>query len=465
MTMSLSTGLISGMDTGSLISQLVAAEAMPQTALKTRLSAVQKASSAYQTVNTTFAAIRAAAEALTPTALTAARKATSSSADATASAGASAVNGSSITFAVTALAKTHRVLSVGEWASPTADLRTAAGGTPQALTWPIEIIDTATGTSRGPVTVGTPATLADAVKAINDADLGVRATAVQVDSGKYRLQLTSEESGAAGAFVVKSSSDPAGDPGLQFTTTSTGRDATLDLGGNQVATSSTNTFTNLMDGVSVTVTKVDPAAEITVSVKDDPDSVAAKVQALVDAVNAAVSTVKTYTSNAPGSTAALKGDYSVSSLSGRLLDAVSQAVGTDGSPSKVGFQLTRDGKVTFDKAKFVTALKETPELAARMVGGAPAAGGVPAVTGIAERLLSVAKAASDSTTGTLVALANGQDSQAKDIQSRIDAWDLRLAKRKETLTRQFTAMETALSSLRNQSTWLAGQINSLPSSS
>jgi flagellar hook-associated protein 2 len=31
------------------------------------------------------------------------------------------------------------------------------------------------------------------------------------------------------------------------------------------------------------------------------------------------------------------------------------------------------------------------------------------------------------------------------------------------LTRQFSAMETALSSLKNQSTWLAGQINSLPS--
>ena len=73
--------------------------------------------------------------------------------------------------------------------------------------------------------------------------------------------------------------------------------------------------------------------------------------------------------------------------------------------------------------------------------------------------------ASDATTGTLVALANGQDSLVKDIQDRIDAWDLRLAKRKETLTRQFTAMETALSSLKNQSTWLAGQINSLPSSS
>jgi flagellar hook-associated protein 2 len=88
---------------------------------------------------------------------------------------------------------------------------------------------------------------------------------------------------------------------------------------------------------------------------------------------------------------------------------------------------------------------------------------VTAVTGIAGRLLDVAKTASDSTTGSIVALANGKESVAKDIKSRIEAWDLRLVKRKEALTRQFSAMETALSSLRNQSSWLAGQINSLPS--
>jgi flagellar hook-associated protein 2 len=110
-----------------------------------------------------------------------------------------------------------------------------------------------------------------------------------------------------------------------------------------------------------------------------------------------------------------------------------------------------------------------------MVSGTPAGNGpdgvvgggddVLEVTGIAGRLLAVSKSASDATTGTLVALANGQDSLVKDIQNRISDWDLRLVKRKETLTRQFTAMETALSSLKNQSNWLAGQISSLPSSS
>jgi flagellar hook-associated protein 2 len=215
----------------------------------------------------------------------------------------------------------------------------------------------------------------------------------------------------------------------------------------------------------VTVSKVE-TAPATVTVGSDAAGVATKVQALVDAVNSALTNVKTYSSNAPGSTATLKGDFSLTTLAGQMLQAVSSAVGADGSPAKVGFQLTKDGKVTFDKAKFTAALEATPELAQRMIGGTPAVAGPPAVAavpGIATRLFDVAKAASDSTTGSLVALANGQDSMVKDLQGRIDSWDLRLAKRKEMLTRQFSAMETALSSLKNQSTWLAGQINSLPS--
>src|SRR3712207_9545788 len=62
MTMSLSTGLISGRDTGTLISQLIAAEGAPKTALEARIKTTQNAASAYRTVNTTFLAVSAAAE-------------------------------------------------------------------------------------------------------------------------------------------------------------------------------------------------------------------------------------------------------------------------------------------------------------------------------------------------------------------------------------------------------------------
>jgi flagellar hook-associated protein 2 len=472
--MSLSTGLISGMDTGSLISQLIQAEAAPQTALKTRLAATQTAASAYRTVNTTFAAVRAAAEALTTGSLADGRKATASGdAGVTVSASASSVAGTSLTFTPTALADTHIVLSNSEWTSTTGSVRDQEPG------WPIEIRKADGTTVVGTIDVAPGASLAEAVKAINDSTYGVKATIVSLSPTKHRLQLVSTVPGEAGQFIVKSANETEAAAGSGFTATKTGQDATLDLGNGVVATSSTNTFTDLMPGVTVTISKTGISA--TISVASDQDAVAAKMQTLVDAVNSSLSNVKTYTSNAKGSTAALKGDYSVTSLGSALLTAISEAVegvatdGTDRSPAVLGLQLTRDGKVTFDKAKFTAALKETPELAQAMVGGRVAgvgadgvAGGtddVTAVTGIAQKLLAVAKNASDSATGSLVALANGQDSLVKTYEDRIAAWDLRLAKRKETLTRQFTAMETALSSLRNQSTWLAGQINSLPSSS
>src|SRR5215218_8664593 len=124
-------GLVSGMDTTSLISQLIQAEAGPQTALKTRLSASQTAASAYRTVNTTFAAVRAAAEALTTSSVTSGRKATSDNTAVTVSASTTAMAGTSLTFTPASLAATHTVLSNSEWTSATGDVRLQEPG------WPI----------------------------------------------------------------------------------------------------------------------------------------------------------------------------------------------------------------------------------------------------------------------------------------------------------------------------------------
>jgi flagellar hook-associated protein 2 len=316
----------------------------------------------------------------------------------------------------------------------------------------IEVFDKA-GVSKGVLPIGGTQTVADAAAAINASTLGLSASVVQMSGTEVALQVTSKTTGAAAEFSFTGAGT--------FSINTQGRDAELSIGTTTpfTVTSATNTFSSVMPGATITVTKEDPATDVIVTVGSDPDAIAGKVQALVDAVNSALTQVKTYTSNAPGSTAALKGDPSLTGLAGQLLNAVSGAVGTSGSPAQVGFQLTRDGKITFDKAKFTTALKDTPDLAQKIVSG----GGTPAVEGIAGRLLSVAKRASDSTTGSIVALANGKDSLVKDLQKRIEAWDVRLAKRKETLSRQFSAMETALSSLKNQSSWLAGQINSLPS--
>ncbi|MCW2636835.1 MAG: hypothetical protein JWQ99_3202 [Blastococcus sp.] len=461
MTMALSTGLISGMDTGTLIAQLVAAESAPQTALKARVSSTQLAASAYRTINTTFLAVTAAADALTTGSLTDGRKASSSGGNVAATASASAVPGSKLTFSVTSLASTQTLTSATEWTSASADVRT------QEPAWPIDILKN--GVSVGTIDVPAKATLTEAAAAINAANRGLKATVVQLDPGKFRLQLTSDASGSAGSLVVKSATESGPAIGSKFLVSTPAQDATLDIGG-LTATSSTNTFPDLMTGVSVTVSSAS-ATPVTIGVDSDADAVTTKMSTLFDAINAALNVVKDKTANGKDSKAVLRGDASMTMLAGRLLDAVSGVVGSH-APGKIGIELTKDGLVKFDKTKFAAALKADPTLAQQMmVSGVPAGPGVNGIlgdaddtaagTGIAARISAVTKAASNSTTGSITALANGKDTLVADMQSRIDNWDLRLAKRREMLTRQFTGMETALSSLRNQSTWLAGQISKL----
>lgn len=459
MTMSIG-GLASGLDTASLVSQLISVEALPQTRLKTQLTATQAAADAYRAVNTKVDAVRTAAEALTADGLAAARTATSSAASVTASTTSTAVPGSRLSFTVRSLASTASFVSGVTWQSTGPPVTTATD--PDGSTvdpWPLTIRR-----PDGTTTDLTPpagATLAQAVAHINGLEgAGVRATALNTGNG-YRLQLTSATSGEDGDFVVQPTA------GAAFTQVSVATDAVLDLGGDVLIASSTNTFAEVMTGVSITVTEKNAAAVIDIG--EDPKSVAAKVKTLVDATNAALAEIKKHSNSEPGSTAVLKGDFELRTLTSRLLQTMSDAVSGAGSPGAVGIELTRGGTVTFDEKAFLAKLSADPETVHRMLAGAPAddttTPPTAAVEGISQRLELLTKRTTNSTTGTLTLLAKGREELAADFKDRIADWDLRLTARREALTRQFTAMETALSSLQSQSSWLAGQLGSLPSSS
>jgi flagellar hook-associated protein 2 len=229
-----------------------------------------------------------------------------------------------------------------------------------------------------------------------------------------------------------------------------------------------------MPGATISVSRANPGAQVTVAVASDPAAVATKMKALVAAANDALSSIKVYSDSDGGKAATLKGDSSLSRLTSQVLSAVSYGVGTIGSPGQAGLELTRDGTIAFDEEKFLAALAADPGLVQELFVGSPAGPGpdgllsttgdnTAAVPGAVQRLLDMTKTATDTATGTLVTLAKSRDGQAKDIQDNIDAWDLRLELRRATLTSQFTAMEMALSTMQNQSNWLAGQLSSLPS--
>ena len=442
---SVTTGLVSGLDTGSLIDSLIAVEANSQTLLKKKLTAAQDDAKAYRAVNTKFDALRTAAEALGKAATFGAATATSSSTSvvATASAGASA---GTTTFTVDRLAARHSVASSAAWSAPASDLS-------------LVFDDADPGTAATTVTIPAGTSLADAVKKINaTAGTGVTASVVSSTEGP-RLQLTATASGEKGRFTLT---------GLANGTLSEGADAKVTIGGTGTlefsATSATNTFTDLLPGVTLTVSQ-ESSDPVTVDVTTDPKAVSAAVQKLVTAANDVLNSIKSSTSTATGSTAVLKGDSTLRALATKVLESVGRAIGTGTgtSASDAGIELDRYGNLTFDSTQFEKALAADPARAQALVYGTGT--GTGAVPGVAQRLLDVVKEASDTVKGSLVLKAKSSDDAASDLQDRIEDWDLRLELRRTTLTKQFTAMETALSSLQNQASWLSSQLKGLSGSS
>lgn len=433
------SGLASGLDTTTIVSQLMQLEAQPQRMLATKLTDTKADASAYRTVNSVFTTLRSAAEALTKSDAWAPAKASAGGSTTVATSSKAGATLGSVSFTVEKLAATHSVISAASW-------------TPSSSAMTLTITDADNDKPATTVPLSENATLEQAIAAINGANAGVTASAVNTGAG-FRLQLSASTSGTDGKFVV------AGGPA--FDALSEGQDAELKIaGGAFTATSSSNTFSDLMAGTTFTVSKQGEAATVTVA--SDPSAVTTAVQALVTAANSALSTISEYSNNKPGSTAVLRGDSSLRALTGQIVDAVTFAIGDRLSAAGAGIQLSRDGtKFEFAADTFTAALKADPAMAQRLVNGSAA--GDAAVPGVAQRLLAVAKRATDTTTGTLISLANGSDSKATDIQKRIDDWDLRLALREKTLTAQFSAMEKALSSLQNQSSWLSSQLASLPS--
>jgi flagellar hook-associated protein 2 len=433
-TMSVS-GLASGLDTDTLISQLMQAERAPQTALKAKVTAAQAVVTAFQSVNSKFAALTTAAEKFTKGTAWTAPTGSSTSTGVTVSTSSSGSAGS-VTFDVLSVASARSVVTDVEGTQDA-----TAPGRSFALAVTTQAAD---GT---PTTVSTSLTSANGslqsvAAAINDAKAGVTAVALQVSPGQYRLQVTSDKPGAGNTFELD---------GLGTTTQlRAAQDAVLDLGAGVVLTSASNTFSNVLPGTSFTVSKAEPA--VTVSATVDPKAIADQVKAMVDAVNATLGEISKQTAYDVASRKGqpLVGESSVRSLAQSLTARSVQTVAGAGSPKGAGIQLERDGKLAFDRDAFLKAYEADPATARALVDG------------VATAVAGVAKEATDTATGVLTGAVKGRNDLVRDLNRRIDDWDLRLQKRQVALKSQFTAMETALQSLQSQSTWLSGQIASLP---
>jgi flagellar hook-associated protein 2 len=237
---------------------------------------------------------------------------------------------------------------------------------------------TVTGTN---VAVG-DGSLATVIGAINNASAGVTAAAVQVGTNAYRLQITSNTSGANNGENIDAGAFNSTVGGL--TTLTTAADAQLTVGsgvGSYTVSSSTNTVNGILPGVTLNL-KARSTDPVTVTVARDDGAIADKVQAMIDAANKAKSTVDQLTNYDPTTKQAspLTGDSSARRLMSTLTDAFIRQVDSANpkSPGLAGVSIDKSGNFTFDRSKFIAAFDNDPDGVKKLFaqGGSSANGDV-----------------------------------------------------------------------------------------
>lgn len=457
-------GLVSGLDTSTIITQLMQLERGSQDRLKTQKSETESGIAALRTLNTRFLSLSTAAKSLTLSSGWNAATATSSdSARVTATAKPGALSGE-VSFVVKHLASAEVWKSSGAVAST--DTAVATAGSTFTIT--------KDGTAKSVAVAD--GSLAGVVTAINGASAGVTATAVQVSPGAFVLQLTSTTPGST-ALTVDSSAFSA-ELGT-VTQLTAGVDAKLQVGvaadgtGGYEVTRKTNTFDDLLKGTTISLLAQNSATPVTVRASGDSAAVADGVAKMVDGINAVLTEIArtgSYDATARKG-GVLHGDGAVRGLRSQLALAVMGSSAT--TPSIAGISVQRDGSIAFDRATFLEALAADPEgVKARIGGGTPetVVDGtvVPAVAGLANRLAAVADAASrgkgsDGGAGIVTSAIANRERSILQITADIGRWDSRLKLREERLVTQFASLEKALGAAQSQGQWLAGQIAGLPS--
>lgn len=211
------------------------------------------------------------------------------------------------------------------------------------------------------------AELAAAINAASD-NSGVNATLVR-SNGNVSLVLASEKSGLANAISLSTSGVAAG----AFDTAvsnplelSAAKDARVRLGGEtgMLLTNDSNTFTDIIDGVSMTFSKTHTAGESPLSVTIGRDDAATKanVQSFITAINTLLGTFDSLTGSGSESTTrgALAGDSSIRSIESMLNKVLRTEFGGTTLMS-LGISADRNGNLTLDAARFDKAIAANPE--------------------------------------------------------------------------------------------------------
>ena len=438
-----SAGIGSGLDVNGLVAGLIAAERAPtENRLKATESTTRAQISAFGALSSALSGLQTALDAFKDAGADPGRKATVAEGGGfTASAGTTAPLGS-YAVRVEKLATTQKLQS----AAYAADAQVGYGtlsiqvGSDTAVT-----VDIASGE-------GTLTEIRDAINAKTGSQ-GVTASIVHGDAGDV-LVLTSSRSGADGAMTITAT---GGDGGLaaltnaSLTEVTAAQDAEVWVDGVK-RTSASNHLTDLIDGVTLDLTKAQTGQSFDLTIAGDGGALRTRMEAFVKAYNTAINALRTQSAAGDADTpgAALSGDAAPRAITQALRTAMGSAYA---EMSALGVTTAKDGTLTLDGAEFDEAV-------------AADSTAVRAVLGDAADYATSLRATFTAYLGDEGLISDRTESlndRLDAIADQREALDRRMSAMEANYRRQFTALDAMMAQMQSTSAFLTQQLAGLSS--
>jgi flagellar hook-associated protein 2 len=279
------------------------------------------------------------------------------------------------------------------------------------------------------------------------------ATATVLNDGTgmapYRLSIASLVSGAAGALILDE-----GLSGLGITTLTSAQDARMLFGtGGQTGillTSSSNTFDNVVDGLTLTASGVDDDP-VTITVSRELTTLTTALKGMVDDFNSAMDRVRQ--AGAYNATkeelGVLQGEGTLYTIQSRLFRMFTGAMGTGGTFKRLadlGIKTESGNRLQFDEEKFRRAYETDPEGVERFF--------TEASVGVSSQLKDEIEKIT-STDGLIPQRTGALQNRADLLQDRVEQLNDLLERKRARLLHEFQAMESALSQMQAQQATLS----------
>ncbi len=433
-------GLASGMDTGSIISELMKIERMPLDRLEREKSYLNNRLDAFKEFDTKLDGLKDFFKNFDTSDELRSFSATAASEDYfTLSADSKAVAGS-YQVEVQNLAQVQKDVGVG-YADKTAGDFTA--GT-----------ITINGTD---ITVDANDSLSEIATKINSANTGESATGVSasiINDGSangYRLVLTGKD--AATTFSATVSGVSSGGTALSFANTQPAELATIVVDGITI-TNKNNTFTEAIPGLTLSVMKEnDPGVSTSITVDTDNQGIKDKINEFITKYNDILSYIEDQSDADWGRDRGFQG------VSRSLQNMLVTNTGVSGEFKylvDIGIETDQTtGKISIDDSKLDDLISENlTDLENLFVGE-------DGIDGISTLFYNYLEGATDSSNGILASKEKSTEIGIKSLDNNIQRMEMRLEKREEILNAQFAAMEQLVSGMNATSSYLSQQMTML----